>query len=104
MPLHKANAVLYFVHLVSPVVKLLADHTRVALGGATILTCSVTKGNPATYSYTWTHPTTSILETSATLRLSSFGVEDEGNYSCEVRNDAGVGMDSITIEVGGELL
>ena len=56
-----------------------------------------------TYTYSWTHEGTALTdETSATLTLSSFSMDDVGTYSCRVGNDAGTGIDSITIRLGGE--
>ena len=44
--------------------------------------------------------TTLTAETSPTLSIAPY--KDEiGNYICMVRNDEGVGMDSITIELEG---
>ena len=81
-----------------------ADRTRVGPGGAATLTCTVTRGNPMTYTYSWTHEGVVLLgETSATLSLTSFSMDAVGAYTCEVVNDAGSGMGSITIELGGEM-
>ena len=89
--------------LVVPVVNVTADRTRVGPGGAATLTCTVTRGNPMTYTYSWTHVGAALLgETSATLSLTSFSMDAVGTYTCEVVNDAGSGMGSITIELGGE--
>ena len=86
-----------------PEVDLTADRTRVGLGGVVILTCNVTRGNPIP-TYTWTHVDTStpLSETSATLTLPSITVADLGTYRCEAMNAAGTGMDTITIEQGGQ--
>ena len=90
--------------LVVPVVNVTADRTRVGPGGAATLTCTVTRGNPMTYTYSWTHEGAVLSgETSATLSLTSFSMDAVGAYTCEVMNDAGSGMDSITIELGGEI-
>ena len=90
---------------VSPEVAVTADSTRVGPNGDVTLTCSVTRGNPMTFNYTWIHVDTSTpltAETSPTLSLSSFSEDDVGTYRCEVRNEAGLGMDNITIAFGGE--
>ena len=80
-----------------------ADRTRVGPGGAATLTCTATRGNPMTYTYSWTHEGAALPgETSATLSLTSFSMDAVGAYTCEVMNDAGSGMGSITIELGGE--
>ena len=80
-----------------------ADRTRVGPGGAATLTCTVTRGNPMTHTYSWTHEGVALPgETSATLSLTSFSMDAVGAYTCEVMNDAGSGMGSMTIELGGE--
>ena len=82
-----------------------ADSTRVGPNGDVTLTCSVTRGNPMTFNYTWIHVDTSTpltADTSPTLSLSSFSEDDVGTYRCEVRSEAGLGMGNITIELGGE--
>lgn len=90
---------------VIPEVNVTADLIRVGIGGATTLTCNITGGNPSIYTYSWTHAGTILPnETSATIILSSFSLDDVGTYICEVMNEAGVAMDNITIENGGEAL
>ena len=85
------------------VVNVTADRTRVGSGGAATLTCTVTRGNPMSYTYSWTHEGAALPgETSATLSLTSFSMDAVGAYTCEVMNDARSGMGSITIELGGE--
>ena len=75
-----------------------ADRIRVGPGGAATLTCTATRGNPMTYTYSWTHEGVVLPgETSATLSLTSFSMDAVG-----VMNDTGSGMGSITIELGGE--
>ena len=87
-------------------VDLTANQLVVGEGGTLILTCSVTCGNPMSYTYVWTHVdgAGTLAETSDTLTLSGFTMSDMGMYRCEVTNDAGTGMDSITIELGGQTL
>ena len=87
-------------------VDLTANQLVVGEGGALILTCSVTRGSPMSYTYVWTHVggAGTLAETSNTLTLSRFTVSDMGMYRCEVTNAAGTGMDSITIEFGGQTL
>ena len=94
--------IIYLHTLVVPVVDVTADRTRVGSGSAATLTCTVTRGNPMTYTYSWTHEGAVLPgETSATLSLTSFSMDAVGAYTCEVMNDAGSGMGSITIELGG---
>ena len=87
-------------------VDLTANQLVVGDGGTLILTCSVTRGNPMSYTYVWTHVGGAgiLAETSDTLILSGFTMSDMGMYRCEVTNDVGTGMDSITIEFGGQTL
>ena len=78
-----------------------ADVIRVAVGGDVNLTCTVTRGNPMIYTYTWTNVDTSITlsdETSANLTLSSIIEEEIATYRCDVTNSVGTGSDTITIE------
>ena len=87
-------------------VDLTANQLVVGEGGTLILTCSVTRGNPMSYTYIWTHVggAGTLSETSDTLTLFGFTLSDMGMYRCEVTNDVGTGMDSITIEFGGQTL
>ena len=88
-----------------PEVDLTADRTRVSIGDMVILTCNVTRANPALITdYTWTNVNTSGVssETSDTLTLPSITVADLVTYRCEATNAAGTGMDTITIELGGQ--
>ena len=84
-------------------VDLTANQLVVGEGGTLILTCNVTRGNPMSYTYVWTHVggAGTLAETSDTLTLSGFTMSDMSMYRCEVTNDAGTGMDSITIDFGG---
>ena len=86
-----------------PEVNLTADRTRVGLGDAVTLTCNVTRANPMPTTYIWTNLDTSdtISEISDTLTLPSITVTDLATYRCEAVNDAGTGMDTVTIEQGG---
>ena len=88
-----------------PVVDLTADRLLVGEGGTVILTCNVTSGNPKSYTYMWTHVTSSEVltgATSSTLTLSGVTMDSVGTYRCAVTNGIGTGMDSITIELGGQ--
>ena len=79
------------------------NQSRVGLGGAATLSCAVTRGNPMAYTYSWSLAGNTIPgETSATLSLSAFTMADAGTYTCMVTNDAGIGMGSSIIELGGE--
>ena len=90
--------------VVAPEVDLVADRTRVALGDRVTLTCNVTRANPPPTTYTWTNVDTSttLSETSNTLTLPSITMTDLATYRCETTNVVGTGMDTITIELGGE--
>ena len=87
-------------------VDLTANQLVVGEGGTAIVTCTVTRGNPMSYTYVWTHVTSAemLTETTNTLTLSGFTTSDMGVYRCEVTSAAGTGMDSITIEFGGQVL
>ena len=88
---------------VIPIVEVSSHRTSVGPGCDAILTCTVTRAHPMVYTYSWTHRGTTLTnQTSAVLIVPSFSARDVGNYSCRVRNDAGVGMGSITIQLGGE--
>lgn len=101
--LNSIAIILYYIHTVLPVVVVTADRTRVGPGGAATLNCTVTRGNPMTYTYSWIHEDVPLAgETSDTLGLSSFSTDDNGTYSCVVMNKAGTGMDSVTIVLGGK--
>ena len=79
------------------------NQSRVGPGGAATLTCAVTRGNPVDYTYSWRLDGNTIPgETSTTLSLSAFSLADAGTYTCLVTNEAGTGMNSSIIELGGE--
>jgi hypothetical protein len=90
--------------LAAPTVSVTADHTRVVLRGSVTLTCTVTRANPTTYSYSWKFNEELLVgQVAPTLRLSSFTSEDVGTYTCQVMNHAGPGMDSIDIRFDSKL-
>ena len=114
-----------FLPTVIPEVSLTTFRTRVGPGCTATLLCSIARGNPTNYTYSWTHEGTPVTretyptftfffnswngdgnpisgETYATLGIPFFSVGEVGTYSCEVTNDVGTGMDSITLELGGE--
>ncbi len=99
-----STAVLLALCVVVPEVDLTADRTRVGLGGVVTLTCSPTRVNPTPTTYTWTNVNTSttLPETSNNLTLLSITIADIATYRCETTNAAGTGMDTITIELGGQ--
>ena len=65
------------------------------------LTCTVIRGNPMTYTYSWSLDGNVLPgENSFILSITSFSMGDVGTYRCDVRNSdgvEGVGMDSIAI-------
>ena len=83
---------------------LTANQLVVGEGGTLILTCNVTRGNPMSFTYAWTHVTSAemLTEINDTLTLSGFSMSNAGMYRCEVNNSVGTGNDSITIEFGGQ--
>ena len=95
---------------VVPEVQVTADRTRVREGGDVTLTC-ISRGYPMNLAFTWIHvnttnylPSSSISLSSSTLNLTSFSMEDTGIYMCSVTSDAGTGMDSVTVNLGGNNL
>ena len=82
---------------------LVAENSAVDLGQDVILTCNVVRGNPMDYTYVWTDrdTMTRLPESTSILNLNDVTEENLGTYECAVRNVAGTGMDSITIELGG---
>ena len=87
-----------------PEVDLTTDRTRVELGAMVILTCNVTRANPMPTAYIWTKVDTSatLTETSDTLTLPSITMADLSTYRCEAVNAAGIGADTVSIELGGQ--
>ena len=88
--------------LVVPEVVVTTNRTRVSPGSAATLFCSVIRGNPMAYKYSWNSDGIILREISDTLSLYAFGIDNEGTYTCLVTNEAGTGMDSVRIELGGE--
>ena len=85
-------------------VSVTTDHTRVAAGDNVTLRCNVTGGLMTDIAYLWKYEGRVIqAENNATLDLFSFSLGEAGNYTCVVTDTGGAGMDSIVIEVGGEL-
>ena len=80
------------------------NRTRVGPGSAATLFCFVIRGNPMAYKYSWNLDGNTLRETSDTLTLYAIGIANEGTYTCLVTNEAGTGMDSVWIELGGENL
>ena len=92
---------MYF--LVLPEVDVSASQTTVDPDDPAFLICDVTRGNPMDYTYSWSLDGIIIPgETMSTLILTSFSVANAGSYVCLVTNEAGAGMDNITIELGGK--
>ena len=86
-------------------VEVSADGLMVGVGQSVTLTCNVTRGNPMSYTYTWTHVDTSQTlsgETSNTLMLTDIMLDTIGTYMCEVMNAVGVGSGNVTFALGGQ--
>ena len=68
------------------------------------LTCNITRANPIPDTFTWTNVNNAatLSETSNSLMLSSISTAEIATYRCEARTVAGTGMDTITIELGGQ--
>lgn len=76
-----------------------ADLDRVDASNLANLTCSVIRGSPMIYSYTWSHEGRVILNETSNILT---GVGRPGTYMCEVTNEVGVGMDNIFLNFTGE--
>ena len=85
-----------------------APNNRINIGGTITLTCSVTRGNPTSYTYEWTlvGSNDKITETSNTLTVSVTSVNQLGTYECIVDNgiDIDDGRGNITIVEGSKFL
>ncbi len=80
------------------------DRSRVRLGEAVTLTCTVVRGNPPSYSFKWYHNRTLISSTGAistisTLIINSVMESSFGTYECNVANVAGNQSKSIDISM-----
>ncbi len=85
-------------------VEITVTDTLINLGDNVAITCSVLKGNPSNYDYIITNTITDSTATGPTLTLTDIESTDLGTYRCDVTNDAGTGSDSVTIELGGEIM
>ena len=81
---------------------------RINIGGTITLTCSVTRGNPISYTYEWSlvGSNNKITETSNTLTVSVISVNQLGTYECIVNNSIDIddGSGNITIVEGSKFL
>ena len=99
----------YLFFAAPPEVELTASPNPVIIGETVALTCTITRGNPMSYSYTWRHNGSVVSPTSngstmSILTYDSTKTEDVGDYSCSVSN--GIlpdGGDNLTIITGGKL-
>ena len=90
------------VLLVVPVVSVTAHPRRGTLMGPVTLTCVVTKGNPRDYRYSWSFDNMLLInEQTNVYRISRFGFDSIGIYTCSVTNTAGIGRGATTLEVEG---
>ena len=83
-----------------------APSGHIIFGGTITLTCSVTRGNPTSYTYEWSlvDSNDKITETSNTLTVSVTSVNQLGTYECIVNNGIGTGRGNITIVEGSKFL
>ena len=108
MSVHTLNFPVPFA--VVPEVEVTSDFPsgRINIGGTITLTCSVTRGNPASYAYEWSLVGSNdrITETSNTLTVSVTSVNQLGTYECIVDNGIGTddGRGNITIVEGSKFL
>ena len=83
-------------------VQVSADLTNVIPGGSAKLACNAS-GFPTNFTFSWLFEDALLSgETSPTLNLSSFTIQNMGSYTCQVSNSQGVGANNITIDLGGE--
>ncbi len=81
------------------------DRSRIRLGEAVTLTCTVVRGNPPNYSFQWYHNGMTISSTSETsnasiLVIDSVMASNTGTYECNVTNEAGTESQSVDISIG----
>lgn len=92
---------------VVPIVQITADNTIIPAGDDIRLTCSVLRGNPPQYNYTWSFigNTNSItsLESTPMIYLSSVQPDNSGIYHCSVVNCVGRGVANISVSVEGKV-
>ena len=83
-----------------------APNNGINIGGTITLTCSVSRGNPTSYTYEWSlwGSNDRITETSNTLTFSVTSVNQLGTYECIVDNGIGTGSGNITIVEGSKFL
>ena len=79
-----------------------ATITAVIIGEDVTITCSVLRGNSASYSFSIVH-NDSVISSNSILLLINIQLADLGTYRCDVTNDAGTGNDSVTILQGGKI-
>ena len=106
MSVHTLNLPVPFA--VVPEVEVTSDPPsgRINIGGTITLTCSVTRGNPTSYTYEWSlvGSNDKINETSNTLTVSVTSVNQLETYECIVNNSIGTGSGNITIVEGSKFL
>ena len=106
MSVHTLNLPVLFA--VVPEVEVTSDipNNRINIGGTITLTCSVSRGNPASYTYEWSlvGSNDKITETSNTLTVSVTSLNQLGTYECIVDNGIGTGSGNITIVEGSKFL
>ena len=90
-----------------PEVHLTTDQTRVASGARVNLNCTVLRGNPTTYTFSWSFNETAITgftdsSSSSTYVIESVIMSEVGVYSCRADNRVGEGVATINITLGGK--
>ena len=93
-----------YILLALPTVTVFTDNIIVSILEDVTFICSATGGNTDIYTYTWTHVDTStvLTQTSPSLNLPRVTMEQLGTYMCAVRNEVGVGANTIAIRLGSE--
>ena len=92
---------------VIPEVQLTTDQTRVASGARVSLNCTVLRGNPSTYTFSWSFNEIAITvftvsSSSSTYVIQSVKKSNVGIYSCRADNGIGEGVATINITLGGK--
>ena len=79
----------------SRTVSITPQNTTVSIGDNVTLTCSALGG--PNNAFEWEHEGESINVTTASLLISDISVSEGGDYRCRVTNDAGEGLDMVTV-------
>ena len=92
---------------VIPEVQLTTEQARVLSGSRVSLNCIVLRGNPSTYTFSWSFNGATITGFTVSSSSSSYVIEsvimsNVGVYSCRADNGVGEGVATINITLGGK--